>query len=205
MTAENQEQPQMEQPQMEQPQTEQMEQLQMEQVIEPIAIMETEPLSPQEMVQEMVQPPRPISRKNTILEELKHSVQMHVILMNGMTKQLGQFLLKTLDFVEDTNFVRRDKEIAKLSYVIVESLAVFVHQSIDDRAQKAEQQGLNFPTRVRQAGDNLLVVIGKTRSSTDMINSKNIVLRAIADALRELSGYTKAKYPDITDSQRNEL
>lgn len=154
---------------------------------------------------EQVQPPKPVNRPNAIVDELKHSVQMHMTIMNGPSQQLSAFLLKTLDFIEDADHERRDKEMAKLSFVIIESLAVFVQQSIDDRAKKAENQGVTFPPRVKQAGDNLLVVIGKTRSQDDKIAAKNTVLTAIADALRELSSFTKAKYPSITDSQRREL
>lgn len=154
---------------------------------------------------ESVQPPQPINRSNDAVEELKHSIQLHIILMTDMTKQLGQFLLKLIDFIDDNNITRRNAEMYKLSYLIIETLAVFVHQSIDDRADKAAEQGINFPPRIKQAGDNLLVVIGKTRGHDDKIVAKNIVLRAIADALRELSAFTKAKYPTITDSKRNEL
>lgn len=172
-------------------------------IAEPVidTVAEAEPLP----LAEVVRPPQPINRKNSTLDELKHSIQTHIVLMNGMSIQLGQFLLKMVDFIEDPDQARRDAEMAKLAYIIIEAVAVFVHQSIDDRAQKAEQRNVDFPARTRQAGDNLLVVIGKTRSSTDRIGSKNIVLRAIADALRELSNFTKTKYPSITDCSRNEL
>lgn len=148
---------------------------------------------------------QPVTKRNRMLNELKHSVQLHVTLMNGPSQQLAAFLLKVIDFVEDHDEKRRDSEIGKLAYIIVESLAVFVQRSIDDRAQKAEAQDIKFPPRIKQAGDNLLVVIGKSRSHDDKIGAKNVVLRAIADALRELATFTKADYPTITDSQRREL
>lgn len=140
-----------------------------------------------------------------MLEELKHSVHMHVALMNGPSQQLAAFLVKVLDFLEDPDEDRCNSEMAELAFIIVESLAVFVQQSIDDRARKATSQGTEFPTRIKQAGDNLLIVVGQTRGHENKIEAKNVVLRTIASALRELSTFTKAKYPTITDNQRREL
>lgn len=134
-------------------------------------------------------------------DELRHSVHMHLTIMNGPTQQLAVFLAKTLDFIPDGDkqfdqaSINADMKV--LSYNIVEALALHIQRSVDDRASRAQQQGSKFPMSVRQKGDEILVVIGKTRSSEDQVSAKNAVLKAIADALHALSSVTKAKYPDI--------
>lgn len=171
---------------------------------EPVSDISTEE-SAIEQVVEHIQPPQPVLKKNQMLEELKHSILLHRILMGGSSKQLAAYLVKLIDFLEDPDHAHRDAEMGRLAFSMVEGLAVFVQQSIDDRAQRALAQNITFPSRIKQAGDNLLVVIGRTRSAADSIEAKNAVLRAIANALRELSVFTKATYPTITTSTRQEL
>lgn len=140
-----------------------------------------------------------------LLEELKHSIRMHLVIMQGPTPQLAVFLIKIIDFLEDNDNVRRREEMAKLAFAIVEAIAIHVQQSIDGRAQQAAAKGQQFPTGIQHKSDNLLVVVGKSRSLPDKITAKNALLRETAEALRSLSTFTKAKYPDLTDSAGNIL
>lgn len=139
------------------------------------------------------------------LRELKHSIRMHLVLMAGPTQQLCSFLVKIIDFFEDHDEKRRDLEMLALSFYIIEGIALFVQQSVDERAAKAKEMGQDFPHRIKLASDNILIMVGKSRSSEDRITAKYVVLRSVADALRELSTFTKAIYPQITDSSGNVL
>jgi hypothetical protein len=145
----------------------------------------------------------------TICDELRHSIHLHLLIMNGPTQQLAVFLAKVLDFIPDPNDRQHDlvitpdvmaateEEIKVLAFSIVEALALHIQRSVDDRAVRAQQSGNQFPMSVRQKGDEILVVVGKTRSSEDPIVAKNAVLKAMADALHALSSVTRAKYPGI--------
>ncbi len=130
------------------------------------------------------------------LIELKHSIHMHLVVMAGPTQQLCAMLLKIIDFIEDSDGDRRNKEVLELSYNIVEGLALYVQRSIDERADKAK----DFPAHVRLISDNILVTVGKTRGLDNHVVAKNAVLSAVANALRGLGTFTKAKYPDIINS-----
>ncbi len=133
------------------------------------------------------------------LVELKHSIRTHLAIMQGPSPQLAVFLVKLIDFIEDKNDVRRVAEMSKLAFAIVEAVALFVQQSIDQRATQAVAKGYQFPQVVQAKGDNLLIVVGKARQLPDKIAAKNALLKEIAEALRSLSTYTKTNYPDITD------
>jgi hypothetical protein len=140
-----------------------------------------------------------------LLEELKHSIRTHLVIMQGPSPQLTVFLVKLIDFLEDKDDTRRKSEMAKLAFAIVESVALFVQQSIDQRATQAAAKGDQFPASIQNKGDNLLVVIGKARQLPDKIAAKSALLKEIAEALRSLSTYTKARYPDMTDVMGNIL
>lgn len=139
------------------------------------------------------------------LRELKHSVRMHVLIMGGPTQQLCAFLLKTIDFFEDNNPVRRNQEVLSLSFSIIEGVALFVQKSVDERADKAKSMGQEFPHRIRLASDNILIMVGKSRNLENIIAAKYAVLKSVADALRELGAFTKAVYPQIIDANGNVL
>jgi len=139
------------------------------------------------------------------LQELKHSIRMHLILMAGPSQQLCSFLIKTIDFFEDSDEARRDREMLSLSFHIIEGLALFVQQSVDERADKAKAMNQEFPQRIRLASDNILVMVGKSRNLDDRVAAKYAVLRTVADALRELATFTKAVYPQIIDASGNVL
>lgn len=153
------------------------------------------------------------------LRELKHSVQLHLLIHQGANPQLSVYGVKFVDFFDAfyeilaMNDVRQAREalqaleleIQQIAFNMVEALAIFVQRSIDDRKSKADAQKIDFPERIRQKSDELLILIGKSRGLPDKIAAKNAVLTGIADALRALSVFTKAKYPDIHDSAGNVL
>lgn len=152
------------------------------------------------------------------LAELKHSIMMHMRMHAGVSQQLAVFLIKVLDYVDelyealrqespkrDATLAKVNANMANLAYAIVESVGIFVQQSIDDRRNRAETLKQEFPSQVSRLGDEILIVIGKTRGLPDKISAKNAVLQVTANALRGLSGYTSAKYPSITDSNNVEL
>ncbi len=139
------------------------------------------------------------------LTELKHSVHTHVVVMQGPTAQLAVFLLKVLDFIDDPDRERQQAEAVKLSYYIIEALAIYVQQVIDQRAAQAGPRGHAFPESVKIKGDQLLIVVGRSRSLPDKIVAKIAVLREIADCLRALAAHTGAKYPEIMDSEGHML
>lgn len=139
------------------------------------------------------------------LDELKHSIRIHLIIMNGPTQQLCSMLLKLPDILGDADSARRNKEVIELAYLIIEGVALYVQRSIDERAERANNQGQMFPQAAKLCGDNILVMIGSHRSSSDKMAGKLAVLKSVADALRGLSVFTKAIYPDIYDSNGVQL
>lgn len=140
-----------------------------------------------------------------MLEELKHSIRIHLLVMQGPSAQLAVYLVKLIDIIEDSDHNRRSAEIGKLAFGIIEAVALQVHQSIDKYGQQAAIRSLPFPEHVQSKGDNLLVVVGKSRSLPDKAVAKSALLKEIAAALRDLSSYTKIQYPTITDLAGNPL
>lgn len=138
--------------------------------------------------------------KQQALHELKHSIQTHVMILNGTTPTLSTFLIKLIDCLEDDDENRVIADILNLSYVIVEHMAIYIQQSLDMRDQKNE-----LPSRVKQKRDDILVTIGKCKSLKDKVAAKNAVLSAASKAIRELGVHTRSKYPAITDSKRQPL
>lgn len=139
------------------------------------------------------------------LDELKHSVRMHLLIMAGPTQQLCAFMIKLIDFMEDDNIERRNSEMLSLSYSVVEGLALYVQRSVDEKMSIAKSQGATLPQEVISAGDEILVAIGKVRSMADKRAAKAIVLKSVSQALRSMSIYTKAQYPQLTDASGNVL
>ena len=113
--------------------------------------------------------------------------------------QLCSFLIKLIDFMEDTDSQRKTQEMIALSFSIIEGMSLYVQRSMDERAEKAKISGNAFPPSVQQASDDILVVVGKVRSLDDKKQAKYAVLRTVNHALKELSAYTKAQYPQLTD------
>ncbi len=141
----------------------------------------------------------------SVFDELKHSIRTHLLIMAGPTQQLCSFMIKLIDFMEDSDSERKRQEMATLSYNIIEGLALYVQRSMDERAEKAKTTGHPFPPNVQQASDDILVIVGKTRSLDDKISAKYVVLKTMSQALKALSTYTKAQYPQFTDASGNIL
>lgn len=135
-----------------------------------------------------------------MLAELKHSIRIHTLIMQGPSPELAVYLLKVIDFLEDTDQARREAEMAVLAYKLIESSALHIQRSVDARLRKLAADNKPIPTQVQVRGDHLLVVVGQTRSLPDRILAKDTVLKEIADCLRALSAHTGSKYPDLTDS-----
>jgi hypothetical protein len=139
------------------------------------------------------------------LDNLKHSIRTHLAIMQGPTPQLSAYLIKLIDLMEDTDQVRKASELDLLSFVLIEAVALYVHQSVNARAAQTKAKGRDFPASVVTSGDNLLVMVGKCRSLPDKLVAKLALCRAVAETLRSLSTFTNAKYPDITDINGNIL
>ena len=137
--------------------------------------------------------------RNEFVEELKHSIRTHIILMNGVSDQLCAYLLKLIDFMTDQNIERRSREIAAMSYSIAEAGPLFVSGSIDSYYEKYQNEGKAFPDDVKQNSDAVLVQIGINRSSKDKIAAKNAVLKAAAVALNSFGSFTGTQYPQLVD------
>lgn len=137
------------------------------------------------------------------LDELKHSINLHWTVLGGPTPQLAAFMVKVLDFLEDPDKHQRDMSV--LSYSIAEAVALYVQRSVDDRAARAENQGITFPQQVKKQGDNILILMGRVRSQEDKAEAKLVLLRGVADALRSLATFTKAVYPAIIDARGQKL
>ena len=102
---------------------------------------------------------------NKSLDELRHSVRLYMILMNGPNAQLAALLLKTLDFIDDEDERRRNDEMAFLSLVIVQAIAIHTERLIDTKKAEVEHKGMNFPSQLKQKGDNLLIEINRTKDN----------------------------------------
>lgn len=133
------------------------------------------------------------------IEELKHSIRTHILLMNGVNDQLGAFLLKLIDFLTDTDEVRRLNEISQLAYTIAEAASIYVSGVIDSHIQKFESESRDVNEALKDANDDILVQIGKWRSKSDKMSAKYAVLKALASALMLFSSETGIQYPQITD------
>lgn len=131
------------------------------------------------------------------IDELKHSIRIHLLLMQGPTQQLCAMLLKLLDIMEDSDSERRNREANELAFNIIEGVALYVQRFIDDKAEKAKAAGATYS--YKSSGDKILVMIGMSRQVTDKRTAKLQVLKSIADALKDLSNTTDSKYPDIYD------
>ena len=128
----------------------------------------------------------------TPLDELKNSIRTHVTVFGGPSVQLSAYLIKVIDFLDETDACRRDGEMLAMAFSLVESVAIRVHESIDGITVKRD-----LPQAMREKSDGLLVIVGKSRSLPDKVAAKYAVLRELAEVLKTLSEHTKIKYPDI--------
>jgi len=153
------------------------------------------------------------STLNMALVELQHSVRTHIIVQAGPNPQLCVFLVKLLDIIDDLNVAvheptgdetrghikdmrlqRVEEECRTLAFCIIESLAVWLATSMDNK---------NLPAHAEDCGKQLLVLVAKARALDDKIAAKTLVLYGLADAMRVLKAHINVPYPDITDSKNN--
>jgi tagatose-1,6-bisphosphate aldolase len=135
-----------------------------------------------------------------MLDELKHSIKIHLLLMNGPSQQLCAFLIKLMDFIEDDDKKRKQEEIDSLSFSIIEGLAFYLHRYIDEQVSKKE-----IPMYVKEASNNLLIKIGESRNLNDKIEAKYVVLSAISNSLKRLAEFTKSDYPRLFSAKGSEI
>lgn len=135
-----------------------------------------------------------------MLEELKHSIKIHLLLMNGPSQQLCAFLIKLMDFVEDHDNKRKQEEIDLLSFSIIEGLAFYLHRYIDEQISKKD-----VPTYVKESSNNLLIKIGESRNLNNKIEAKYVVLSAISNSLKRLAEYSKSDYPRLFTAKGAEI
>jgi hypothetical protein len=156
---------------------------------------------------DMIESSEPLSGyiATEVLKELKHSIRLHLLIMDGPTQQLCAMLLKCPDLLGDNDPVRRDNEASELAFTIVEGIALYILRSIDERYMRSKSNGQPLPDFVKEAGDKVMVKVGQYRGDPDKLKAKKQVLRSVADALRALGSHTKVIYPDIYDSDGNQL
>jgi hypothetical protein len=158
------------------------------------------PIVPQETV-----PIAPKVETSAEIEELKHSIRIHLLIMAGPSQQLCAYLIKVIDLVEDTDIPRRKTETLQLAFSIVEAVAIHTQQAIDARNQVSKQKNNPMPEAVYRYADELLVVVGQARSHPDKIEAKNSVLAVVGKALDALGTFTGSTYPTVFDSAGNRL
>jgi len=155
------------------------------------------------MVDQMNQGSIVYKKNPTARDELKHSVHLHMLIMGGPTQQLAVLLTSIVDLLPgdpDQNFDEVDNQIKSLAYTIIESIALFVQRSIDERNVKAQNQGGSLPEDVVKKGNNIWVMLGNSRGLPDKVSAKNSVLKVVAEALHALSATTGSKYPTINNA-----
>ena len=131
------------------------------------------------------------------LEDLKHSIRCHLLIMGGPSQQLCAFLVKTIDLLEDNDEERREEETSILSFSIIEAIALHVQKAIDERAKVAKEKENPMPENVRIYSDKILITIGKVRSHSNKLEAKQALLNIIGKSLDLLSTFTGAVYPTL--------
>lgn len=139
------------------------------------------------------------------INELKHSIRAHLLIMAGPSQQLCAFLVKTIDLVEDDNAERRQQETMALAFNIIEAVAIHVQQAIDARAKIAREKSNPMPENIRAYSDQILIALGKARGHTDKSAAKTAILAAVGKALDALGTFTGAVYPTLFDIGGNKL
>jgi len=134
---------------------------------------------------------------NNNLDDLKHSIRSHLLIMGGPSQQLCAFLVKTIDLLEDDDKHRIDNETLVLSYSIAEAIALHVQQAIDSRAKAAKEKGNEMPENIRIYSDKILITVGQVRSMKDKKEAKVNILKSVGSALDALSTFTGAVYPTL--------
>lgn len=145
------------------------------------------------------------SKDSMAINELKHSIRVHLLIMAGPSQQLCAFLVKTIDLIEDSDLDRKQQETIQLSFNIIEAVAIHVQQAIDARAKIAKEKSNPMPENVRAYSDQILIALGKARGHTDKSAAKTSILASVGKALDALGTFTGAVYPTLFDIGGNKL
>jgi hypothetical protein len=129
------------------------------------------------------------------LQELKHSIKLHLSMAGGPSAELCTYTLKLIDFLDENP---DSKEIADLSYFILRSIAI----NISDVIEKYANNDSKFSFAILKQGQVL-----KIKSDVDIENTKfdgvlsikHDLLVEVAKALDMLKEHTKIEYPPIRD------
>lgn len=137
------------------------------------------------------------------LKELKHSITLYMAVSGGPTPQLAVFLVKLVDFIEDTDIERKNREMLVLSYAMAEAIALMVFKSIE--AKCVDNANAPASSIVKQSADQILVAISQDHKSLDKVTAKNRLLATTSAALKQLTVMTNQVYHEFTDSNGNKL
>ena len=121
------------------------------------------------------------------IQELKHSIKLHLSMAGGPSAELCMYTLKLIDFLDEDP---SDEEIADLSYSILKSVAI----KIGDTIEKYAEVDLQFPSATLKQAQVL-----KGRQSFTGEGGNELLLAEISKSLDMLKEYTKIEYPPIRD------
>lgn len=128
------------------------------------------------------------------MQELKHSIKLHLSMAGGPSAELCMYTLKLIDFLDEDP---SDEEIADLSYSILKSVAL----KIGDTVEKYAEADPQFPSATLKKGQVLKGWGSQTvkLSSLAKGDGNELLLAEIAKMLDMLKEYTKIEYPPIRD------
>jgi len=135
------------------------------------------------------------------IQELKHSIKLHMSMAGGPSAELCIYTLKLIDFLdEDPN----DEEIMSLSCSILKSIAL----KIGDTVEKYAENDPQFPSATLKQGQvlkgcELFVIKNPEGGNSCQTNHGEygfyeLLLAEIAKTLDMLKEYTKIEYPLIS-------
>ena len=128
------------------------------------------------------------------IQELKHSIKLHMSMAGGPSAELCIYTLKLIDFLDEDP---SDEEIMDLSYSILKSVAT----KIGDAVEKYADADPQFPFATLKQGQVLKgwgLKAVKLSSLAKGGGNKSLSAE-IAKTLDMLKEYTKIEYPPIRD------
>ena len=125
------------------------------------------------------------------IQELKHSIKLHLSMAGGPSAELCMYTLKLIDFLDEDP---SDEEIADLSHSILKSVALKIGDTIEKYAEVDPQ----FPSAALKQAQ---VLKGRQSSTGSVVkeDSNELLLVEISKSLGMLKEYTKIEYPPIRD------
>ena len=125
------------------------------------------------------------------IQELKHSIKLHLSMAGGPSAELCMYTLKLIDFLDEDP---SDEEIADLSHSILKSVALKIGDTIEKYAEVDPQ----FPSAALK---QVQVLKGRQSSTGSVVkeDSNELLLVEISKSLGMLKEYTKIEYPPIRD------